>query len=67
MKEDNKKKENEQCTIHVVSGSCFWGHKWTKWEQYTQQMIARSNGQHHINYRQRRTCIRCRKMQDEMV
>lgn len=67
-KEQNLQETQKQAlNIPVVSGSCFWGHKWTKWEQYAQPMIDRSNGQHYIDYRQRRTCIRCGKMQDELV
>ena len=41
MNKDNKKEQNEQCAIPSVSGSCFWGHKWTRWEQYPQSIRTR--------------------------
>lgn len=67
-KEESKlNAQQQQLDMPVVSGSCFWKHKWMRWEQYTQPMIARSNGQRCIEYRQRRICIRCGKMQDELV
>ena len=28
-------------------GSCFFGHKWTKWEQYSQEML---NPTHNVKY-----------------
>lgn len=65
--DDCEKDETKALSQDGVSGSCFWRHKWAKWEQYTQPMISRRDGQHYIDYRQRRICIRCGKMQDELV
>jgi len=48
-----------------VSGSCFWGHKWTRWQQYTQQIKTRLG--EGIETRQKRYCLKCGKMQNEMV
>ena len=55
---------------------CFF-HKWTKWEQYTEEgkmilgRLAPKNVQgKEVNYcekRQRRRCIKCNKVQDELV
>ena len=48
--------------------SCFWGHKWGKWEQYTAIMIARKDLQTTYNLlRQRRYCLRCNKIQIEDI
>ena len=58
-------KQTEQLNIPVVSGSCFWGHKWTKWVQYTQQIRTKFGDGNEI--RQKRYCVRCGKMQDEWV
>jgi hypothetical protein len=48
-------------------GSCFWKHKWGKWKQYSQTMISRDNGQRYYDYRQQRQCLRCGKVQDELI
>ena len=55
----------ENLDISDVSGSCFWGHKWTKWVQYTQQIRTKFGDGNEI--RQKRYCVRCGKMQDEWV
>jgi len=54
-----------------IKGNCFWGHKWGKWEQYEQPMMNvnyRTNKE--INYfekRQKRICLRCGKIQDNII
>ena len=58
-------KDNEQCTLHSVSGGCFWRHKWSKWTQYKQELISKYGQTFEI--RQKRYCVRCGKMQDEFV
>lgn len=50
-------------------------HKWTKWEQYEETGTAIPNrllfksdqAIRYVETRQRRTCLRCGKMQDERV
>lgn len=64
---ENNNKDTEQCTLHSVSGSCFWGHKWSKWTQYTQELIDRRSGQYTYEIRQKKVCLRCNKMVDEWV
>ena len=50
----------------AVSGSCFWGHKWTKWEQYNASMLLIADMKtEYKQLRQRRTCLRCGKMELE--
>ena len=65
--DENINETQGQCTIHSVSGNCFWRHKWTKWQQYRQPLIDRRTGKSTYENRQRRLCLRCGKMQDEWV
>lgn len=61
----------------VARMSCFWSHKWGKWEAYQEPMystlIVRGPcaGQKIDNrlgdFRQKRVCERCGKTQDELV
>lgn len=46
-----------------VSHSCFWGHKWTKWESYTANMTTVDFAHSYTTERQKRTCIECGKVQ----
>lgn len=56
---------------------CFVFHEWSKWEQYDHQYsfylgrIAPKEVQgkvlHNVDLRQRRVCLKCGKMQDELV
>jgi len=46
-------------------GSCFWRHKWTKWEQYTQPIMTKFG--EGIKNRQKRYCLKCNKMEDELI
>ncbi len=39
--------------------SCFWVHKWTKWETY--------NNPHYSTLRQRRSCLNCGLTQDKLT
>lgn len=58
--------ETQALNIPVVSGSCFWGHKWTKWEQYNASMLLIADMKtEYKQLRQRRTCLRCGKMELE--
>ena len=50
--EENKK---------LPTGSCFFGHKWSKWETYKADKLYFS-----VEYkelRQKRYCIKCNKLQ----
>ena len=44
-------------------------HKWTKWETYENQYrrIIRDNAYDCVDIRQKRTCKKCGKAQDEFV
>jgi len=52
-----------------VSGSCFWGHKWTKWKQQNIKMQYIRNGITYDGYDtiQTRYCLRCGKLQKEDI
>ena len=42
MSREQKQPNTEaQFALQNVSGSCFWGHKWTRWQQYTQPIKTR--------------------------
>ena len=65
MKKEMKKEQNLQ---EPLSGSCFWGHKWTKWEQYIATMVLKTDMKtEYERLRQRRTCLRCGKMELESL
>lgn len=59
--------QNQQLNIAGVSGSCFWGHKWTKWKQQNVDMILVKQGKQYpyVGTIQTRYCLRCGKMQKE--
>jgi len=71
MKTEESKLEaqQEQLDIPVVSGSCFWGHKWTKWKQQNIKMQYIRDGKTYEGYDtiQTRYCLRCNKMQKEDI
>lgn len=48
---------------------CFWFHQWSKWEAYKQpiQMVRRSALADSFEWRQKRQCLRCGRLQDEWV
>jgi len=49
-------------------GSCFWGHKWTKWEQCSHSIwLPRQDKQLNGVPHQKRTCLRCGKIQEEEI
>ena len=50
--EENKK---------LPTGSCFFGHKWSKWETYEADKLYFSVV--HKELRQKRYCIKCNKLQ----
>lgn len=52
--------------------SCFWNHRWSKWEQYDFKVNLPKGSIIGLTtppteLRQRRTCKKCGKMQDERV
>jgi hypothetical protein len=55
--------------LPCVSGSCFWGHKWTKWKQQNIDMILVKQGQQYpyVGTIQTRYCLRCGKMQKDEI
>jgi hypothetical protein len=59
-----EKTQQKQLDMPIAIGSCFWGHKWTKWEQYMQPMINVAYNQRYREYRQRKTCVKCGKIVD---
>jgi hypothetical protein len=63
-------KENElDIQQKQLGGSCFWGHKWTKWKQQNIEMLYHRNGDTYKGYDtiQTRYCLRCNKMQKEDI
>lgn len=51
--------------------SCFWGHKWGKWEQYTEQHTwinkdMKASPMYYVK-KQKRACLVCNKMEVEKV
>ena len=51
----------------LVKGTCFFGHKWTKWEYYERETY---NVKYSIQYsqpRQKRECKRCGRLENESV
>ena len=69
-KQQNLNEPQEQAlNIPVVSGSCFWGHKWTKWKQQNVKMQYIKDGRTYEGYDtiQTRHCVRCNKMQKEDI
>ena len=43
-------------------GSCFFGHKWTKWETFNAEFRTYA-GNKYTDLRQKRCCIKCNKLQ----
>ena len=53
---------------HLAKGSCFWGHKWTIWEQQNIKMKLRDDPKtEFFELKQHRYCVRCNKMQVQTV
>jgi len=52
---------------NLKTRTCFFGHKWTKWEYQTIKIIKVIGGVPYDGVRgvQTRTCIRCGKLQVE--
>ena len=46
----------------LPTGSCFFGHKWSKWETYNANYKT-FTGLKYDEIRQRRYCIKCNKLQ----
>ena len=53
--------------LEGFEGNCFWGHKWSKWKQGTRKMIYLKSGKEGIEEIQRRTCLRCDKVEDKII
>ena len=51
--EENKK---------LPTGSCFFGHKWSKWETYNANYKT-FTGVKYYEIRQKRYCIKCNKLE----
>lgn len=53
----------------VKQGTCFFGHKWTKWELHDIERIHFRNGKEFkgVNSIQIRRCVRCNKFQKEDI
>jgi len=51
----------------LAKGNCFWGHKWTKWEQYNAQMLAYDLKTTYDQLKQKRYCVRCNKMETQII
>lgn len=54
----------------AATGSCFWRHAWSKWEQYeVKGKRLMDNGELHecVFHKQRRICLHCNKMEVEHV
>jgi len=71
-KEQNLQELNEQSftpisgSCSIISGNCFWRHKWTKWEQYNVNMMLIADTKiQRTQLRQKRICLRCGKMELE--
>lgn len=49
----------------LAAGSCFWQHKWTKWESYRQERFYAllPNAPRYFQLMQKRICVRCNKRQ----
>ena len=46
----------------LPTGSCFFGHKWTKWEEYNAEFKT-LYGNTYKELRQKRYCIKCNKLE----
>ena len=67
-KQNSQEPQQQSLNIPVVSGSCFWGHNWTKWEKYNAKMLLiKDMKTTYQQLRQRRYCLRCNKMQVEDI
>lgn len=55
----------------VKSVNCWWGHKWTKWHEYKRNFIVMpttvSKEYTTFEKRQRRTCLKCGKIEEEVI
>ena len=58
MKEIVKFEENKK----LPTGSCFFGHKWSKWETFNVKFKSFS-GNTFDELKQKRYCIKCNKLQ----
>ena len=56
MKEIIEFEENKK----LPTGSCFFGHKWTKWEEYNAEFIT-LYGSTYKGLKQKRYSIKCNK------
>lgn len=47
--------------------TCFFFHRWTKWEIKKHNMIDRETKLHYIEERQRRTCTVCNYVEERDI
>jgi hypothetical protein len=51
--------------------SCFFGHKWSKWEQYKEThvwlMKTGEKSEPYLIKKQKRTCLKCNKVEVERI
>jgi len=54
---------------NLKTGTCFFGHKWTKWKQENIKIQYIRDGKTYDGYDtiQKRYCVRCGKMEVEDV
>ena len=55
-----------------MTWTCIWGHKWSKWTEVTREYNLVLHQALDKQFRctdllQRRTCLRCGRIQEEMV
>ena len=55
-----------------MTRTCFWGHLWSKWTEITREYSFVPHAAPDKQFRctdllQRRTCLRCGRIQEEML
>ena len=53
--------------MEAPSGSCFWGHKWSKWVEYVVGMTHIGTGEKCKKWIQKRACLRCGKIREREI
>ena len=68
MSEEKRLPENENTPscLGAVGGSCFFKHKWSKWEQFEREMVSVNSG-FFVKIFQKKYCLRCNKIKIEDV
>jgi molybdenum cofactor biosynthesis enzyme MoaA len=55
-------KNEQNLGVPKTISSCFWGHNWTKWEQFEREMIDTETNIGFVRVFQKRFCKKCNKM-----